>query len=109
MSATTSMDAASCQTNQLAYRMARSPSDRLGAFRIVYNSYVRSGLCLPNPTGLRVTPFQLCPSSQIFVGVLGEEVVSTVTLVPDAEKGLPMESMFGTEIDGLRNEGRRVA
>ena len=94
---------------QLVYRMARSRKDRHGAFQLVYNSYVRSGLGVPNRHEMRVTPFQLNSGSQIFVAVLGEKVVSTVTLVSDSEMGLPMEFMFAAEIGTLRAQGRRIA
>jgi hypothetical protein len=93
----------------LVYRIASSLEDRAGAFQLVYQSYLRSGLGSPNLYRMRVTPHQLCDSSQIFVGLLEDQVVSTVTLVGDGRMGLPMETMFGQEIDNFRGEGRRVA
>jgi hypothetical protein len=95
--------------DELDYRAARLPSDRLKAFRLVYNSYLRAGLGEQNHYEMRVTPYQLLPTSQIFVARLQSEVVSTVTLVGDSEHGLPMESMFAEEVDQLRKRGRRIA
>lgn len=91
------------------YRIASSLGDRAGAFQLVYQSYLRSGLGSPNLYRMRVTPHQLCDTSQIFVGQLDGQVVSTVTLVGDGPLGLPMENMFSREIDEFRAEGRRVA
>lgn len=94
---------------KLEYRIASTLGDRAAAFQLVYQSYLRSGLGSPNLYRMRVTPHQLCDSSQIFVGRLDGQVVSTVTLVGDGRMGLPMETMFDREIDAFRAEGRRVA
>ncbi|MBM4005484.1 MAG: long-chain N-acyl amino acid synthase [Planctomycetes bacterium] len=95
--------------DQIQYCMAQTPGDRTGAFQLVYRSYMRAGLGSENPYGMRVTRFQLEPASQIFVGKICDEVVSTVTLVPDGPLGLPMDSMFREEVDALRNTGKRVS
>jgi len=93
----------------LDYRLARTTEERLGAFQLIHNAYVRAGLGAPNVVGMRVTPYQVLPTSQIFVGVLQDEVVSTVSLIGDGELGLPMESMFSEEVAQLRGEGERMA
>ena len=93
---------------KLDYRIASSLKDRAGAFQLVYQSYLRSGLGAPNLYRMRVTPHQLCDTSQIFIGLLETQVVSTVTLVGDGRQGLPMETMFDQEINQFRAEGRRV-
>jgi hypothetical protein len=93
----------------LDYRLARTAEERLGAFRLIHNCYVQSGLGEPNVLGLRATPYQILPTSQIFVGVIRGEVVSTVSLIGDGELGLPMESMFFAEVAALRYQGQRLA
>jgi hypothetical protein len=94
---------------EMHFELARTPGDRTGAFQLVYRSYLRAGLGDEKPYGMRVTPFQLEPASQIFVGKIRGEVVSTVTLVPDGPLGLPMDSMFHDEVNALRKAGRKVA
>lgn len=93
----------------MTYSLARTPALRQGAFELVYRSYLRSGLGTENPFGMRITPYQLRPESQVFVGLVRQEVVSTVTLVADSELGLPMQTMFGPEVHALRQSGHRVA
>jgi hypothetical protein len=93
----------------LEYRVASTLGERAGAFQLVYQSYLRTGLGTPNLYRMRVTPHQLCDSSQIFVGLHDGQVVSTVTLVADGPMGLPMEDMFSQEVEDFRAEGRRVA
>src|SRR5690349_3288310 len=94
---------------QLAFRLARGTEERMGAFQLIHAAYVRAGLGEPNLVGMRVTPYQILPTSQIFVGMLRDEVVSTVSLIGDGELGLPMQSMFPDEVSQLREEGERVA
>jgi hypothetical protein len=89
--------------------LARESEERLGAFRLIHDAYVRAGLGQPTPTGMRVTPYQILPTSQIFVGKLGDQVVSTVSLIGDGELGLPMETIFGPEVQTLRQRGERLA
>jgi hypothetical protein len=93
----------------LTYGLARESEERLGAFRLIHDAYVRAGLGQPTPSGMRVTPYQILPTSQIFVGKLGEQVVSTVSLIGDGELGLPMETIFGPEVSALRQQGERLA
>lgn len=93
----------------LVYGLARESEERLGAFRLIHDAYVRAGLGQPHPLGMRVTPYQILPTSQIFVGKLRDDVVSTVSLIGDGELGLPMETIFGPEVDALRQQGERLA
>jgi hypothetical protein len=97
------------QPSGLDYRLARTTEERLGAFQLIHNCYVRAGLGEPNAVGMRITPYQVLPTSQIFVGLLGDEVVTTVSLVGDGELGLPMQTMFAEEVNELRAAGERVA
>ena len=92
----------------LQYGLARTTEERLGAFRLIHHAYVRAGLGQPSPLGLRVTKYQIQPQSQVFVGTLAGEVVTTVSLIGDGTLGLPMETMFGPEVAQLREEGERV-
>lgn len=94
---------------ELTYSLARESDERLGAFRLIHDAYVRAGLGQPTPSGMRVTPYQILPTSQIFVGKLGDQVVSTVSLIGDGELGLPMETIFGAEVRALRQQGERLA
>lgn len=119
------------------YRPAGSYVERVAAFQLVYRSYLERGLAADNAFKMRVTPFQLLGTSQIFVAserkqaptpqllpryaflssegpsqrtsVFQDVVVSTVTLIGDGRLGLPMESMFAAEIKELRDQGRQLA
>ncbi len=89
--------------------MAKNQADRAAAFRLTHSAYVNAGLGSPSASEMRVTPFQILPESRIFVGKVQEEVVVTVSLIPDGEHGLPMESIYPNEIEQLRSKGYWVA
>ena len=87
----------------------RSPklvTTRRAAFELVYRAYLRAGLCGENELGMRWTEYQLLPTSDIFIGVLNGEVISTLSLIRDGERGLPMEEIFGDEIARRRSTVR---
>src|SRR4051812_10196410 len=79
------------------------------AFRLVHGSYLRSGLAQPNASGMRVTPYHLLPTTEVFVSLLGQEAICSVTLVADGALGLPMESIYRAEVDARRSGGRKLA
>lgn len=91
------------------FRIAQSREEYRGAFRRVYESYVAAGLAEPNPFRMRVTPWQLLPTTQVFIAVKGGETIATVSLVCDGELGLPLESSYAEEVAWLRNEGLLLA
>lgn len=92
-----------------SYALAASAVDRERAFRLVYDSYLRSGLCSPNGHQLRVTPYHLLPTTSVFIAKIRGEVISTMSLVRDGELGLPMESMYPAEIRDRRESGVAMA
>lgn len=97
------------ECDEVLVKVAASRTEREGAFQLVYRSYLRAGLCSPCANQMRVTPYHLLPSTDVFVGVLRGEVISTLSLVRDGELGLPMESVYGDEVERRRAQGLRLA
>ena len=93
----------------LQFKIAASPAERQGAFRLLYANYLRQGLGEPNQYQMRVTPFHLLHTTTIFVAKLEEEVVATLTLVADGKLGLPLEAMYGPEVQRRRSCGVPIA
>ena len=80
------------------------------AYRLVHDIYAQEEYILPEPTGIRIRPFEACPEMSTFVGIADGEVVGVMSIVPDSpDLGLPSDHVFGDELDGMRAEGRRVA
>jgi hypothetical protein len=94
---------------EIELKVAATRSERQAAFELVYQSYLRAGLCAENPLGMRFTPYQLLPTTDIIIAKLRGEVVSTLSLVRDGELGLPMEEIYGEEVAARRNRGVRLA
>jgi hypothetical protein len=79
------------------------------AFELIYKTYLREGLARPNRIGLRILPHQLLPTSRVFLATLNHRPVGTLSVIEDGTLGLPMDSLYPTELAKLRGRGRRVA
>ena len=91
--------------HDIVYKIAETTREREMAFQLVHRSYTQAGLIDENPHGMRVTPFHLLDTTELFVAVYQEQVICTLTLIGDGDLGVPMESIFGPEIDLLRRKG----
>jgi hypothetical protein len=98
----------SARTPEVFCRIAGTRRDRLDAFQLVYERYQQSELIQANEFGLRVTPYHLLPTTNIFVAVQGAKIICTVTLIGDGEFGLPMESIYPQEITERRRKNLYV-
>jgi len=101
-------DLADKTTANIQYKIAATQQERAEAFRLVYNCYLQSGLGEPNPHEMRVTPYHLLPTTEVFLASYDDEPISTVTLVIDGDLGLPMESVYGREVALFRHWGLNV-
>ncbi|WP_063870273.1 N-acyl amino acid synthase FeeM domain-containing protein [Novipirellula maiorica] len=104
-------EAASSQptVRDLTISLARSREDLRQAFRLVYQSYYDAGLAVDTPSGMRLTPFHLVPTTEVLVAKLDDTVTSTLSMIGDGYLGLPMQSMYPREIKELRDQGLRLA
>jgi hypothetical protein len=93
----------------ITIKVASSREERQGAFRLAYNSYRRAGLCETSDEGLRITPYQLLPTTDIIIAILRGEVISTLSLVRDGDLGLPLESLYPDEVRQRRAAGLKLA
>jgi hypothetical protein len=64
---------------------------------------LEAGLIETNRFQLRVTRYHLHPGTSVYIGIQGEEVLSTVSLVRDSHAGLPMDCIYLDEVDQLRS------
>jgi hypothetical protein len=93
---------------ELEFHIARTRDELEQALRFVYQVYERVGYVEPTAAGIRFGAHNLLPETRTFVATLGAEVVATVTLVFDSPLGLPMDSVYGAELDRLRDAGRKL-
>ncbi len=97
-----------CRTHGDA-RPAVSREELEQAYRLVYESYVREGYMVRQPSGMRLSVFNALPGTATFVARTGHEVVGSLTVVPDGAMGLPMDEVYHRELQELRDRGRRLA
>jgi hypothetical protein len=93
----------------IEYKIAATRDERASAFGLTYQAYTRVGLCPTNPLRMRVTPYQLLPTSDVFFARLDGEMICTLSLIVDSNLGLPMEVIYPHEVDDLRREGGTLA
>ena len=96
------------QTASVQFKVADSPTERRDAFGLVYDQYLKTGLTEPNAHRVRVTPYHLLPTTHVFVAYNRGEIAATMTLVGDGALGLPMESIYGDEVQERRAQGLRL-
>ncbi len=92
----------------LRYKIAQTRQELTDAFGLVYRSYRRAGLVDENESEVRLTPFHLLPTTEIFITQLEERVVSTVSLIGDGKLGLPLESIYPKNVELIRRRGLRM-
>jgi hypothetical protein len=102
-----SVSAKTCSDIQL--KVATTRKERRAAFELVYRSYRRAGLCAETDAGMRITPYQLLPTTDIINATLRGEVISTLSLVHDGELGIPMEEIYPEEVALRRDAGVEFA
>lgn len=88
--------------------LAQTFEDRTAAFRLVYDEYVKKGFVPADVEALWYSAHDLLPETTTFVVKRGAQTCQTMSVVADAELGLPCEDLFPEEIRTLRAQGRRL-
>lgn len=102
-SATTGDSSIAYDCEELEYRIATTPRERISAFQLIYERYLAAELIHANDFGLRVTPYQLLPTTTVYIARQRGRTMCTVTLIGDGEMGLPMESLYPDEVNERRS------
>jgi hypothetical protein len=79
------------------------------AARLLHDAYVARGIAPSHPSGVRVTPHFVLPSTVTLVAKRGDEIAGTLSILSDGPLGPPMAKIFVTETAALRRAGRRIA
>jgi hypothetical protein len=97
------------ERDPITVKQATTREELEEAYCLVHESYIEAGYMDPHPSGLRVRIFEALPHTVTFIAQEQGKVIGTISLVLDSPLGLPMEESFGEELDGLRQQGRRIA
>ena len=93
----------------LHYGPARDLREVLQAWRLVYRSYLRTGLIHPNPQRIHTLLEAVGPHSAVLLRRIGPVVASTLTAYLDGPAGLPLDHVYAPELAVLRADGRRLS
>lgn len=92
------------------YRIAKTKEEKLAALKLLYQAYLRVGLVQESSSGLRVTPYHLNPQARIFIATNdSNEVIYTMSFIPDSPLGLPLEQIYRREVETFRLMGRKIS
>lgn len=89
------------------FKLATTPDEFTQAFSILHDAYVEAGLMKPDPSGLRITPYHLLPTTSTLIAKNGDTVIGTVSLIRQGAFGLPSEAGF--DLSPLKSTGRQIA
>lgn len=90
-------------------KIATTVAEHVEAAKLVHDGYVGRGIMMPHGSGVRVTPFLALPSTIVFVALKSGQMVGTLSLVVDSSLGLPMEKIYGDEVQAVRSRSRKIA
>lgn len=88
--------------------VALTRAEREAVYRFVYDMYRDAGFCEPSRGGMRVSLHDALPGTATIVVESDGRPVATATVVPDSPLGLPLERMYGPEVELLRDGGRSL-
>src|SRR4051812_20284227 len=95
---------------EIQVKIASNREELEGAFRLLAANYRARGYEKSSTKRFRFTPHHVLPDTVTLVAKHEGRVVATLSVVPDTLLcGLPMECIYGAEVDALRREGRRLA
>lgn len=92
-----------------AVRIASTIDEYVAAMTLVHDGYVNRGIMAPHESRIRMTHYLALPSTIVFVALESGQVAGTLSLVKDGPVGLPMQKIYGDEIQALRDQGRAAA
>lgn len=80
--------------SDLIVKVAETPDEYDGAFKVLHDAYVESGFCDPLPDGKRRIPHHDLEETAVIIAKMGNQVVGTLTLAGDEVLNLPIEKSW---------------
>ena len=90
----------------LRHEVACTLSQVLGAWRLVYQSYHQRGLIDVNEDEIYTCPQAIGSHAAVMMGSMGPVTVTTLTAVVDRGQGLPVNQIYGPEMQAMRSPDR---
>ena len=93
--------------SDLILKQAETEDEIKQALRIVYDSYLTLNYIDANDSRLRLTKYQLLPTTVILIAKRKDEVIGTMSIVMDTSLKLPSDASW--DLSDLRKNGRQIA
>jgi len=89
------------------FKIAETIEEYEQAFTLLQNAYEEQKIVSKSTTGLRITKYNLLPSTTVFIAKKGDQVIATISQIMDTAMGLPID--YVTSIEHLRQTGKRIS
>lgn len=90
-------------------RLAESEAELLGAAGVVHDSFVARGIMQSHLSGLHLRRHSASPDVMVFLATEEQRAIGTISFVIDSSEGLPMDPIYGAELERFRTRGDVVA
>jgi len=90
------------------FSVASSLAEVQEAWSLVHDAYCRIGLIDRNRHGLHTVPNAVSPATSVIVGKVDQKVVSTLSIIPEAQQPIPLQKIYPDELDALRASGHKL-
>ncbi|MCB0391114.1 MAG: hypothetical protein KDD58_07480 [Bdellovibrionales bacterium] len=81
----------------IIFQLAQNENERIGAFSLVYECYLETGSETPNKSKVRINPFLALPSTQIIIAKHKDQIIGTLSIIPNSSFGLPSNERMDYE------------
>ena len=88
-------------------KQAETKDEIVSALKLVYDSYLKLGYMDENEYQMRITKYQLLPTTIMLIIKIDDQVVGTLSIVRDSALGLPSEKNWN--LGFLRKQGFEIA
>ncbi len=92
--------------DDIILKQAETEDEIYGAFKLVHDSYVELGYIDTHPDRVRFTRFLALPTTVILVAKFKDEVIGTISIIPDTALKLPADTTWN--LDKYRSDGQVI-
>lgn len=92
----------------LSIGVATELAEVIEAWQLVYQAYRRIGIIDANDAEVHATALAISPQTTVIVGRTEIELASTLAIMHDSPRGLPLDKVYGPELARLRERGERL-
>lgn len=93
---------------KIEYRVARTRDELEKAYHLVYKEYLKKKYTEETKAQIRLSEHNALPSTTTFIAKTEDQVLATVTIIPDSPLGIPMDKIYNEELSELRKNNKKI-